>query len=658
MKTTAKVRRRTLKPEPLTYAQLISNQAQLVELGQVKPQTAANRATALRQFLRANHLQVEDVVGLEMRPHFPLAIERFVTFLREDGRSDRSISNIRSALGPWKLAVIADDTIRALEQSQPSPLVEVLRKSLAGQPVDRVARQSGIPRFMLYGWLAGKRPRRTNAMYLRRIESFFGLERESLVALAGITGSAQAMQRVGEAHPIEYREKLGERSRSEYYLVPPLDSPLRQQWKMLTRYKTATVPSLLLRSPTGRWIFSALAVVKETTANWFAFLDGVEVPTAKATWSQVASYLGWMALPLDRGGLGMATDDLQTLGWLAVSDFVEAYLEWLKKRCGGRRTKGSAELLSLISCMVREKVGFLTQQPAFMDTLPKRFHVEGWSELCGRQSAYIAKLQQAFKPELVSSRDSFEPIRAITELSQPLEALADMVQRMRMDRPVGCATSEAIWARDIFMVKLFISNPLRLRNMAALTWSRENVDSRRPADRGSLYKRSDGSWWLFVPKQLLKNRRNTTIRDYDSPVHQSVWGDLERYLLRHRNDLMRWPTDLVFLNRKRDPARVESVKYGAYKTASPMSHTPFMEMSKRIFVLTQKYLWKSDGIGTHAFRHLVATSILKTEEGDVKTAALVLNDAEATVAKYYSGMRSGDGAVRMGVLLGKTLNRM
>lgn len=657
MKTTAKVRRRTLKPESLTYAQLISNQTQLVELGQVKPQTAANRATALRQFLRANHVQVDDVVGLEMRPHFPIAIERLVTSLRMDGRSDRSISNTRSALTPWKLAVIADDTVRALEQSQPTPLVEVLRKSLTGQPVDRVARQCGVPRYMLYGWLAGKKPRRSNAMYLRRIESFFGLESESLVTLAGITGGARAMQQVGEAHPIEYRERLGERSRSEYYLVPSIDSPLRQQWKALMRYKTAAVPTLL-RSATGRWTFSPLLVVKETPANWFTFLDGVEVPTAKAAWSQTAAYLGWLALPPDRGGLGMAAGDLQTLAWLAVSDFVEAYLEWLKKRCGGRRTKGTAELLSLASCVVREQVGFLTQQPAFLKTLPERFHSEDWSELCRRQSAYIARLQQAFKPELVSSRDAFEPIRSITELPQPLEAIADMVQRMRMDRPIGCASSEAIWARDIFMVKLFVSNPLRLRNMAALTWSQDNVDGRRPADKGSLYQRGDGSWWLFVPKQLLKNRRSTAIRDYDSPVHQSGWGDLERYLLRHRNDLMRWPTDLVFLNRKRDPARVESVHYGAYKTAAPKGHTPFMEMSKRLFVLTRKYLWKSAGIGTHAFRHLVATSILKTEAGDIKTAALVLNDAEATVAKHYSGMRSGDGAVRMGKLLGKTLNRM
>lgn len=83
-----------------------------------------------------------------------------------------------------------------------------------------------------------------------------------------------------------------------------------------------------------------------------------------------------------------------------------------------------------------------------------------------------------------------------------------------------------------------------------------------------------------------------------------------------------------------------------------------MEMSKHIHELTRRYLWKSDGIGTHAFRHLVATANLKAPTGDIKTAALVLNDRETTVEMRYAGLRSGDGLVRMGELLGKSLNRM
>lgn len=657
MKTKAQVRRRALNPEPLTYAQMLSDQMQLVTLGRLNAQTAANRATALRLFLRANHVQIDDVVGLEMGPHFPLAIDRLVVQLREEGRSDRSISNTRAALSPWKQVVIADSTARALLLNRTTPFVDALRQSIGAHPKELIARQTGVPRTMLWGWVSGKMPRASNAKYIRKIEGFFGLERESLVTLAGIKTGVRARGQVGEATPIEYRESLGERSRDAYYLAPELASPLRAQWYAHMHYKTTPAPKLR-RSATGRWTFSSLQAIRESKANWFTFLNGAEVPTARPVWAQTAAYLGWLALPAERGGLGIPPDDLQTLAWLAVPDHVEEYLEWLKKRCGGKRTKSTAEFLSLVSCMVREKVGFLYQQPEFLKTLPLRFHGEDWQSLCQRQAEYVAQLQEAFKHELVSGRDSFEPIRNITELAQPLEAIADMVQRMRLDRPTSCAVSEAIWARDICMVKLFVSNPLRLRNMATLTWSPKNVDSRYPANKGALYQRGDGSWWIFVPKTLLKNRRGESIHDYHSPVHASVWGDLERYLLRHRNELIRWPTDLVFLAHKRDPKRVQMVRGGAYKKPALGRHMPFMEMSKRLVTLTRKYLWKSDGIGSHSMRHIVATSILKTDAGDIKTAALVLNDAEATVAKHYSGMRSGDGAARMGELLGKTLNRM
>ena len=104
---------------------------------------------------------------------------------------------------------------------------------------------------------------------------------------------------------------------------------------------------------------------------------------------------------------------------------------------------------------------------------------------------------------------------------------------------------------------------------------------------------------------------------------------------------------LVLIARVRDePGKLETC------------HKPYMEMTKQLFQITKKYLWKCDGIGAHAFRHLVATSILKADGGDIKTAALVLSDTEATVAQHYSGMRSGDGAKRMGELLEATLNRM
>jgi hypothetical protein len=54
----------------------------------------------------------------------------------------------------------------------------------------------------------------------------------------------------------------------------------------------------------------------------------------------------------------------------------------------------------------------------------------------------------------------------------------------------------------------------------------------------------------------------------------------------------------------------------------------------------------------------VATSILKADGGDYKTAALVLNDRIQTVEKHYAGIRSSDGADRMAKLLEGPFSRM
>jgi integrase len=189
----------------------------------------------------------------------------------------------------------------------------------------------------------------------------------------------------------------------------------------------------------------------------------------------------------------------------------------------------------------------------------------------------------------------------------------------------------------LVLIKLLSSNALRRRNLVYLTW--------RADDTGQLYRKADGSWWIRIPKQQFKNWYGAAREfDYDSPVHPSAWADIEKYLFVHRKLLMRGPTDLVFLT-----------------LAGPHSakeNRPWIEMSSTVSTLTNRYLLKSPGIGTHAFRHIVATAILKANGGDHKTAAQVLNDRVSTVERHYAGLRSADGAIRMAQLLDAPFSRM
>jgi integrase len=186
---------------------------------------------------------------------------------------------------------------------------------------------------------------------------------------------------------------------------------------------------------------------------------------------------------------------------------------------------------------------------------------------------------------------------------------------------------------------VLVSNPLRLRNIATLTWRADNT--------GQLYQRPDGSWWIRIDRDFFKNVRGAAGEsEYDMPVQEMAWGDLERYVKVFRPRLLVSDTDYVFVAARHGPYKRDRAK-------------PWTELSGRIVQLTKTYLWRCPGVGTHAFRHLVATAIIKASKlTDFKTAALVLNDRMSTVEKNYAHLRSSEGANRMNELLGQTFRRM
>jgi hypothetical protein len=631
--------------KPLTYDQLfesISRQASLLE---VKPQTAANRASALRIFMKVHSLHTHDVVGAELRANFSTACSALGSDLHADGRSPRDVSNTVSMLRRVHEMVLAADRVSAASQDQLAPFTKAVRAVMDEQAVKRVARQAGIPVDMLYGWLKGKQPRPSNTRYLTRLESFFGIEQSTFAGLAGVSGGVRLPQQVGVPPRNTYRERLSNQSRARFFFAPGPESPLRLQWTALLQYKTEAVPSTLVRGPAGRWTFSPVAAKQARASNWFTFLDGKEVPSANVNWNHVAGYLGFLALPVTAGGKAIAADELNTLAWFALPDWIEEYLSWRKARSGGSHSRHILTFLGLLIWLTRPGDGYLFQLPEMMGTLPERFQRGTWRDMCERQHTYCFKLRNALTAEAVTIRDPFAPVRPMLDQEQPLDAIADMISRMRLARPCGGApSSEAIWARDIFLVKLLASNPLRLRNLACLVWEPSFVDGYHRLDQPCLYKKTDGSWWIFISRTLLKNRRGTrVVKDYDAPIHDSAWRDLERYLFKHRNVLMCSPTNLVFLTRKRDKNK---------------PHVPWMEIVHTINLLTKRYLWKCNGVGPHAFRHIVATAILKAPLGTTKTAALVLNDKESTVEAAYSGLVSRDGNEQMFKLLDSSFKRM
>lgn len=623
---------------PLTYQLLLDIQARDVQIKGLNQQTAANRATALRAFLRANHLSPQDVVGDEMRVKHADALTKYARSLEKAGTSARNITNSVSAIRPWKESVLQHDTVAALDAGKSTPFQLALKSSMEGIPVARVAREAKIPKYMLWGWIIGKVPRASSDRYLWRLESYLGLERNSLLKLSGIKPIGYKPSLGGEPEPLAYNQKLTILTKEHYFFKPEKTSPLRGQWEEFLHYKTATIPTLK-RTRRGKWRFSPCPLTADSASTWWAFLAGREIASARMSWSNVARYLGWLMLPVEQGGRGLERDQLDTLAWLAVPDYIEEHLDWHRLRIGARN-RGATQFLAFVTTLVRPVHGYLRQLPDMQQTLPQQFQDESWEVICDRQFELVQNLTYAYKDETEVTRDSFAPIRHIIHLPQPMEAIADMVHRMRADRPVAQPRREPIWARDMLLIRLLISNPLRLRSLAHLTWRADNS--------GELYQRPDRSWWIRIPKRKFKNTAGAAgDRDYDSQVHPSARQIIEQYLFVYRPKLLREPSDLVFLA---GPSR--------QKGHESRGHEPWGDLSKRVYALTARYLPRCAGTGAHAFRHIVATSILKADGGDFKTAALVLNDRPYTVERHYAGLRSNDGSERMAKLLEGPLSRM
>lgn len=368
----ARARKRATRMEPLSYKALLERQAYFVTTKQVNPQTAANRATALRNFLRANGVSEDDVVGSEMRSGYPEALERLVILLQSSSSNARSISNTRAALSPWRNGVVEDDTMRAVEAEKPTPFQCLLKTLLAGNSVKHVAAQSEVPYDMLVGWMRGKVPRLGNSRLLCRLESFFGTEGGALTSLAGHAQAPRTRSYPGEASPNEYRATLGARTKDEYWFRPDEASPLRRQWSAFTRYKTDEVPSLE-RSSKGMWRISPLPMTPNTPSNWYMFIDGQEVASAKAGWSKVGGFLGWLGLSPERGGMGLPSDQLHTLAWFAVPGLFQRYLNWRKLRAGNKYNSSAPESLGWVASLVRPEIGYFPQNSWLRETLPREY---------------------------------------------------------------------------------------------------------------------------------------------------------------------------------------------------------------------------------------------------------------------------------------------
>jgi integrase len=352
---------------------------------------------------------------------------------------------------------------------------------------------------------------------------------------------------------------------------------------------------------------------------------GITFPSAKIRKGFLKSFFGYCCLPESPdpslSGLGMDQGKM-TLALLTEKRLVEDYLEFQKTRAGGIYTRGTLSFIELVAHFLRVETGYLYQHPAFAKKLHKRLSPSEWARKCSdtRERLISIKTQLMQKGLIVKGRDPEAPIEQILAQDRPLYVLLQMIKDMQQDMPSANSSkrAQAIHYRDLLLIGLLSSNPLRVRQFTIMEFDRH------------LKRRDNGEWWLEFKKSEFKNRK-VLESDYSVRVEGHLWPIIERY----RNEFRPY---LAGAKHCRYVFR-QGIRRKDYELKiRPMSKEG---LSCLLIHLTRLYIPITPGFYAHAFRHIVATDIIKRNpEFGFFVASKALHDNLETVERAYAHLKT------------------
>jgi len=598
-----------------------------------------NCDTALADFLRERDLAGDDLVGEVLRDGFDVALESHKQALRNEGRKASYIGNRASAMRHWHLLVRALDHEGAAIDGTVTPLQKALRVLFADgtRKLTPTARAARISWATLKDWLDGRVPRPGMEDQLERLERECNKPPNSLIDLLPYRPRRRACGTTIEQQANAFQKKMKRLTADKYRLnndsIPPV---VRSEWRKLLEYRTgvkdSTAPVVSGKTHLSNVVAKARSAADKVAAgdksvtkvwrlrelwadepvvnerNALFIIDGQFCPTADLECEKVKSYLGWAMLQKRRGGAGLKKHAL-TLGLFANYKLLADYLSWMIHRSESINY-GHKNFCAFALSLLNPKSGFLPRQAA----IGKRSRIgnqKAWKVRCKAVYAQLQAYKAVLASEVRMSRDPKKQLKLILERPAPLEAFAEGVSRLLSTRPTTGARQEILWARDVLLLMLPMSNPLRLENLRSLTYRADNT--------GHLRREKNGSYHIFIDRREFKNIHGAAKdNDYHQDVDPSVWPFLDRFLKTYR-PLFKNSSDHVF---------VSSRARGGRWTDDAMG--------KHYKKLTQR--WVSDcpfGTGPHGIRHVVTTQCTLDRLSDAAIAEL-LHDDVATMKGSYT----------------------
>jgi hypothetical protein len=639
-KRTARRRRRTVSAKSIRFTQLKPLLAERAgQIGWPALASITNCDAALADFLRERELAWDDVVGDLLRDGFNVALESHKQALRNEGRKASYIGNRASAMQHWHLLARALDHEGAAIDGTLTPLQRALRGIFADgtRLLTPTAKSARIPWATLKDWLNGRVPRPGMEDKLERLERVSNRLPNSLIDLLPYRPRRRAAGTSIENQPSEHRQRMKKLTADPYRLatahIPPA---VYSEWRKLLEDKTGVTDSsspMIIGSRLSNIIAKARAAAERAATdgnedaekgwrlrelrsdelavnrkNALFIIDGQFCPTAKIDWGKIKGFLGWAMRSTALGGAGLKDHEL-TLGLFADYKLVVDYVSWRIRRSESINN-GHKAICGLALMLLNPKTGFLPQQAA----IGERYGISDfatWQTHCMTAHAKILAYKAKIAPEVRKSRDPAKELELILKRPAPLEAFAEGVTRLESTRPTTGGRDETLWARDVLLLMLPMSNPLRLENLRSLTYRDDNT--------GHLRRQKNGSYDIFIDRREFKNIHGAAKNeDYHQDVDPSVWTYLDRFLKTYR-PLFKNKSDHLFVTHTSSAGRWTDEAMG-----------------KHYKKITQR--WVSDcpnGTGPHGIRHVVTTQCVLDHMSDAAIAEL-LHDDVTTMKRSYS----------------------
>lgn len=645
--TTAPAEQPTTPPTELTWSQLLIKFFEILK-AEGKGNQEANFKTAFKFFLISIDLAKESLVGQEFGDEFEAKIELFIKFEIGRGLSPATykprVSKIRElkSFAETKFA----DSLRF--QTLPQAFAQKLRRLIASLGFTILSFWRTLPDgtmsyTTLRDWCREKRyPSKNSLTALQVVETHLGVP----------AGTLQLSKyRYGDHHHRAGESDAGNKTRaamSKPYAV--WTTALEEEFQGLFIHKTeAILPDGEERYYSGQWTAS----------------EGSEIPTADIVRNFLRSYMGFCSLPEDSPdvylrGAGIKTEEL-SLALLADKELVEAYIKFMRLRSGlrvrpvdeskattlpahsisangrwefydkgGKYNQGSIQALIYISGLLRSGTGYLYQHPEFAEKLGSRMTAENWHKQCVATRSRVDRLHREIllmkknnnRENYDFGRDPKERIEWILELDRPLLLLQEVLKEMLDDLLPENAPQllRARQYRDLLLFALLCANPLRVSMFTIMEFGKH------------LVRMNDGSWRLRFKRGAFKNRRSLKSA-YEVRVAKELWPMLERYKSEF-HPLLAGTTGSqhVFIRGK----------HGGHgkRVGEPLSAN---SLNYIIIKLTELYLPGGVGFPPHAFRHIIATDIIKKDPRiGFFLAARALHDKLDTVESEYVHLKTSE----------------